>query len=167
MENTPDRYIERLLEISNKKYKLLQEMRALTREQAQNLNEDGVETLQRCVDEKQKRIDAINKGDEEFDVYYQRFKQKLNIKELGELKKSGAAGSLDTKSLKDLQELIQSITEIVKEIFDIEKRNNEKANELLGVFANEVKKISQSKKIDSAYRFGSYKSPSYYIDKKK
>jgi len=86
---------------------------------------------------------------------------------LGELKKSDVGGSLSSKSVKDLQELIQNITEIVKEIYDIEKRNNEKAKELLGVIAGEIKKNNQRKKINSAYRFRSYENPSYYIDKKK
>src|SRR5690349_20906575 len=122
MDNSPDRYIERLTEISNKKYRLLQDMLALTREQSQNLNEDGVEALQKCVSEKQLKIDEINKVDEEFEVYYLRFKQKFDIKGLDELKKSGIGGSLNVENIRNLQELIQNITDIVREIYEIEKR---------------------------------------------
>lgn len=157
-----DKYIDRLLEISTKKYKLLQDMLALTRAQARSINEDGVEDLQKLIDEKQARIDEINKLDEEFGVYFQRMKQQMKVKSLDELDMTGTTGA------KELQLCIGEIMNTMEEISRLEKENGDNAKKLLDSFSEEIRKLNQGKKMNTAYKpGGSMIPPSYFIDSKK
>lgn len=159
--NLPEKYIDRLLETSNKKYKLLQDMLVLTKAQSMTITEEGLEGLERVVDEKQAKIEDINKIDEEFNVYFQRLKHVLKIKSLDELQDP------QTKGVKELKQVIGQIMGLLNEIYEIENQNNIKAKKLLDNFANEINKTNQGKKINSTYRADPIRQPSYFIDKKK
>ena len=161
MDYSPERYVERLLELSNKKYLLLKEMLLLTQNQSETINEDGVDALVRLIDEKQQYINGIDKLDEEFNFYFKRLKQVLKVESLDELRMSGIKGT------KELQQVVGKILEIINDISTLDTRNNSEAKKLLGNFENEIKKINQGKKVNTAYTYGFKHSPSYYIDKKK
>lgn len=161
MELTPDKYAERLTETSGKKLELLQQMLVLTRRQSEIINEDGIDTLEKIVEGKQKLIDEINKLDEAFDVYFSRLKSALKVKSLDEIR------GTQLKGVKQLQDTIGQITDLIKEISGIEKINNIKAKSLLQSLGNEIKKVNQGKKMNSAYRPVPTQVPSYFIDKKK
>lgn len=161
MDNSPEKYVSRLAECSDKKLKLLQDMLELTKAQAEVIDEDGLDMLQKLVSEKQIRIEEINRIDEEFEVYFQRLKQVLKVKNLDELKSS------EIKGVKELQEAIGQVVKLISEISTLEKQNSEKANGLLSDIGNEIKKLSQGRRINSAYTSGPMQSPSYFIDKKK
>lgn len=162
MDTSPEKYVERLIEISNRKYKLLQDMLALTGEQANAINESSIEGLEKLVDSKQAKINEIDKIDEEFNVYFQRLKQQLKIKSLDELSEPAIKGA------RELQGTVKRLVALMNEIFALEKQNNQKAKGLLDSLANEVKKLSQTKKVNLAYNHAGPKIlPSYFIDKKK
>lgn len=162
MDGTPERYIERLTEISNKKYKSLQDMFLLTMAQSEAINEDGLEGLQKLLDDKQSKIEEINKADEDFNVYYTRLKQTMGINSLAEINTPGIKG------VKELQQLIGQIMDLLKEISEIEKQNSDKAKNLLNGLGSKIKEISQGKKVSSAYNSSPAAiPPSYFIDKKK
>ena len=121
---TREEYMERLTEISYRKYRLLREMLDLTEAQSRSINENGLEELEKLVQEKQVRIDAI-------------------------------------------KESTGRIVELIQRISAIEKDNHEKARALLNVFGEELRRINQGKKANSAYMPEPPVPPSYFIDKKK
>jgi len=161
MDNTPDKYVERLLELSKKKHEFLLQMLALTRRQTESMFEDGIEDLQKLIDEKQIRINEIDKIDENFNVYFQRLKQVVNVKDLDELKDSKIVG------IKELKEIVSKVMQLINIIIEIEKQNSNKSKELLSHLGNEIKKLNQNKKMASAYMPEPGKPPSYFLDKKK
>ncbi|MCR4435050.1 MAG: flagellar protein FlgN [Clostridiales bacterium] len=157
----PDEYIQRLQEASMKKYKLLQEMLLLTQEQSENITEDSINNLEGLISRKQEKIDEINRLDHEFNEYFQRFKQGLGVERLDQVENRGIKG------VKELQDQVQQIVELIREISRIETENSNKAKKLLKHFGEEIGKISQGKKVLSAYRPAPVQMPSYFIDKKK
>ncbi len=161
MDNSPDKYVEKMIKVTNNKYKLLQEVLAMTEEQFRSINEEGLEALEKLVAQKQIKIDDINKLDDEFNVYFHRLKFELKIKSLDELQGS------DIRGAGDLKESVGKVIGILGEIFEVEKKNNDKAKMLLSEIGSEIKKLNVGKKINSVYRPGPVQAFSYFIDKKK
>ena len=98
MDTSPEKYVKRLSELIDKKSGLLREIQSLTLEQSGVISEEGMDGLQGLIDAKQARIDAINKLDEEFQVYFVRLKSTLKIESLSQLDASGIAGAEDLKT---------------------------------------------------------------------
>jgi len=161
MDMTPEKYIARLTEILQKKLLILQDILMLTEAQTGTINEDGIEDLRKLIDEKQVKIDSVNKLDEEFAVYFQRLKSSLKITRLDELDASGIKGA------GRLKEATAEILCMIGRISEVEKQNNIKSKELLDRLGGEVKKINLGKRANSAYAHGPINIPSYFIDKKK
>lgn len=157
----PEEYISRLTEVSNKKLVLLKDLLSLTQAQSGTINENQILELQELVDKKKAGIEKIDKLDEEFRVYFQRLKQTLQVKSLDEIDGKKISG------VKELQEVIGNIMKLLKGITVIDSENSEKANDLLNSLSGEMKKISQTKKLGSAYTMPVSAPPSYFIDKKK
>ncbi|MCX7748490.1 MAG: flagellar protein FlgN [Clostridia bacterium] len=161
MENTPQKYIDRLREISGKKRLLLKDMVEITKKQSTAVHEDGIEELEKLVNQKQEIINSINETDDQFNVYFQRLKSELKVKSLDEIKKPGLNG------VKELQEIIDSIMKMINEISTMEKQNSTKVKSLLDEFSEKIKKVSEGKKINSAYKPVVKQTASYFIDQKK
>ena len=161
MNNSPDIYIDRMIEISKKKYKLLQDVYRLTERQAETITEDGMDNLQEIINQKQVNIDEIDKVDDEFNVYYQRLKIQLKVESLSELKDPSIKG------IKELQECIAAIVSIVTDICSMEKNIKKNSKELMQSFAKEINVINRGKTVSHAYGQGANQSPSFYLDKKK
>lgn len=162
MNNTPEGYIQRLTEISEKKINYLKDMVSLTKAQTESISEEGMDGLRKLINEKQTKIDEIDSADEEFNACFAAFKQKLGVKSLEE------AGALGIKGVKELQELICRIMDLLTEISEIEKQNKEKANSLLDNLGAKIREIREGRRVSSAYSpVASLSPPSYFIDKKK
>lgn len=163
MENQQiEKYIEKLVEISREKQKKLEDILFLTRAQSKAIEEDGIENLGKLLDDKQKKINEINKSDEEFYMYYEKIKEKYSVESLENLEIS------DIKDVKELQEVIGSIKKILQEISGLEKENNEKVKEILEDLSGKIKKINQGKKASNVYSPDSgTNAVSFFIDKKK
>lgn len=130
--------------------------------QTEAINIEGMDGLKKLISDKQVKIDEINKIDEEFGVYFARLKQKLGINKLEEIKSS------DLKGAKELQQTIGQIMELLKEINELEKHNNEKAKGFLNDLGAKIRQIKEGKKLSNAYSPGTgLRQPSYFIDKKK
>ena len=161
MNTSPEKYIERLIDILKKKHVLLRAILSLTQAQSSEIKEDSIGELQKLIDEKQHVIDDINILDEEFNVYFTRLKTTLKINSLDELNAAGI------ESAKHLKEITAGIINLVSEISEIEKTNNDKSKELLGKLGGEIKKINQGKKVNTTYASKPGSTPAYFIDKKK
>jgi hypothetical protein len=166
MEMSPEKYIERLNELLRKKKQLLLEISALTQSQTGAISDDGLDRLNQLIEEKQKRIDSIDKLDEEFEVYFQRFKSSTGIAKLDQSDISTLGGAV-ADGAKQLQKLTAEILEIIRAVSEYEKVNSQKSKDLLESFGNEIRKINQGKKANNAYKPASYSAPSYFLDKKK
>lgn len=162
MENQLEKYFERLTEISREKRKKLEDILSITKAQSEEIEKDGIESLQKLLDDKQKKIEEIDKNDEDFDVYYKRIKQKYKIGSLENLNVS------NVKEAKELQEVTGEIKKILEEICELEKQNSEKVKEALSSLSGEIRKINQGKKVSNVYSSDSAKNTaSYFIDQKK
>jgi hypothetical protein len=166
MVTTPEKYMERLVEILQKKKDILLNILDLTRKQTEEITEDGLDALNKLIDGKQKKIDEIDKLDEEFGVYFQRLKSTLGISRLDQLEASklDAAAAEKAKSLKSLT---AEILDVIKSINKLEEINSRKSQELLGEFSKQIRSINQGKKANNAYKPTPYSAPSYFVDKKK
>lgn len=159
---TPEEYIQRLTENSEKKLKLLKELLLLTQNQTNAIQNENVENLNKLIDAKQSRLDEIDKIDEEFNVYFLRLKQFLKIKTLDEIKDQSIKG------VKELQMVVSNVINIIKEISDLDGQNQTKANDVLKNWKNEIQLMNLGKKTDRAYNPPPVgQPPSYFIDKKK
>lgn len=162
INNTPDKYIQRMQEVTDKKYILLQDMVLLTQEQSNTITEEGLYELEKLVSCKQLKIDEIDKLDEEFNVYFQRLKHELKVNSLEEAQTSGIIG------VKELQEAVKDVKDLIVEIMNLEKANSEKTKNLLDLLGDEIKKVSVGKAANSAYKIGqNTRQPSYFMDQKK
>lgn len=161
MDITPEKYIERLIDLLKKKHVLLRSILSLTQAQVSQINEESIDKLQKLIDEKQHVIDDINSLDDEFNVYFTRLKSTLKINSLDELNAEELEGA------KVLKEVTAGIISLIKEISELEKTNNEKSKELLGTLSGEIKKLNQGKKVNTGYVSKPFNSASYFIDKKK
>lgn len=161
MNMTPDKYVDRLIEILQKKKVFLQGMLVLTEAQSGTISEDGLDRLQKLIEEKQLKIDAIDKLDGEFNVFFQRLKTSIKIKSLEELDITGIPAA------KQLKSITGEVMEIISQIGELERQNSEKSKKLLNFLGSEIKKINQGKKVNNAYAPPPTGIPSYFIDKKK
>ena len=127
----------------------------------QILNED-LEYIFKSLNDKQKKIEEINKKDEDFDACYKKIKQKYGIENLEDL------NTLNMKEARKLQEVVDEIRKILREIYELEKKNGEKVKEILSNLSGEIKKINQGKKVSNVYGSDFESSASsYFIDQKK
>ncbi len=161
MDNSPEKYVNRMLEATNNKYRLLDEILIMTKEQALHMNEEGIGALEKIMADKQLKIDEINKLDDQFNVYFQRMKIELKVKSLDEIQSLPVEGALE------LKESVKKVMGLLKEISEVEKKNNEGVKKLLSGISSEIKKLNVGKKVSVAYNPSNAQTSSYYIDKKK
>ncbi|MGE5613321.1 MAG: flagellar protein FlgN [Bacillota bacterium] len=150
-----------MIEILERKKMLLGEMMTLTEAQASAINADTLDRLQELVEEKQRRIDEIDKLDEEFEIYLDRLKKAYGIKRLDD---PDAPAFPQAEKLK---EVTGEILSLVSRISEAEKANNVKCRELLEQLGSQIKKINQGKKINNAYNTPPPGVSSFFVDKKR
>ena len=157
-----DQYIQKLLELSEKKLNGLRQILKLTEEQSNVITEDNVDALQNIIDLKQQQMDIIDELDQAFEVYYSRVKSVLGVKSLEEIRMSELNGAAE------LKQIITTIYDIIKHIQSLEGVNNKKVRDILNRLSGEIRQIKQGQVVNNGYNIGS-KLPqqSYYFDKKK
>ncbi|MDQ2085088.1 flagellar export chaperone FlgN [Herbivorax sp. ANBcel31] len=162
MDNQLKKYLRRLTEISKEKQRKVKDILYLTKAQAELIEKEGVEGLEKLLDDKQKKIEEINKNDEDFRACYKKIKQEFKIESLDNLETS------NVKEAEELQKLTGEIKGILQEIGEVEKQNSEKIKDILGGLGGKIKKINQGRKANNVYSQGSDKrASSYFIDQKK
>lgn len=166
MNIAPEKYIERLNELLLKKKALLNEILVLTQTQTGVITEEGLDSLNELINKKQLKIDSIDKLNEEFEIYYTRFKATLGISSLEQLDTAGLSEAASAGA-RQLKALTAEIMNVILRISDIEKVNSKKSNDLREQLGNEIKRINQGKKVNNAYNPVPFNTPSYFMDKKK
>jgi len=161
MNISADKYFDRMNEILEKKKALLRDMLSLTEAQTSAITADSLDALQGLVEKKQQKIDAINRLDEDFGVYFERLKTLLKIRKFEDIDLSAFPAA------RKLKEITSEILELIGCISKIEKQNNEKSKKLLDTIGSKIKQLNQGKKINNAYNPAPQSTSSFFLDKKK
>lgn len=154
-------YIQRLYELSLKKLSLLQELLLYTRSQKEIILAGRFEEMDSLIAEKQRRMDAIDKLDEQFVVYSSRLKGMLSISSLEDLPKFKIAGTSELKAC------VAKIHEVLTEIKTLEDENASQVRKELKETKEKINHSNAFKRVNGAYNPVSSDIPSYYFDKKK
>ena len=162
MNNISIDFLQRLIEVSKKKYVLLKDIHKLTQVQTEVISGSDIEKLEELIKGKQGSIDSISKLDEEFGIYFKRLKQTLGVESLDEIK------DIEIQGVKELRTVIGDIMTLLREISELEVNNNKSAKRLLEDIGDNIKKINAGHKANSIYNTAyNVETPSYFIDKKK
>ncbi len=159
---TPEQYIQKLIEASEKKLIALRIILDLTKEQASIINEDSVEEIERLISLKQVQIDSIDELDSAFEVYYSRLKSVLGVESIEDIK------VIQIKGAAELKQIVTTIFSTTKQIQSLEIDNKNRVQEILSKLGNDIKRVRQSKIANNGYNVaGNLPTPSYFFDTKK
>ncbi len=158
---TADQYVQKLLELSQKKLEGLRHILRYTEEQSDVITEDKIEELEKIIDLKQQEMNSIDELDEAFEVYYTRLKSMLGVQSIEEIKMSELAGAAE------LRQIVTSIYEMTKQIQNLEIRNNKKLRESLNQLSAEIRQVKQGQMINNGYNMGGKMPQQSYFDQKK
>lgn len=153
--------LENLISSLKKKNSLLLEMLAITKAEANSIEKDDTDSLNKLLTQKNSIIQSIDILDEAFNNEYNALKKELKVGSLEQ------ASELPRDLLAELKKETKGIFELIKEISDIHEANKQKAKEIKNDLATEIKKINNSMQATNAYRGNSQFQGSYFIDKKK
>lgn len=162
-------YVGRLVEVSTKKYALLEQMLQSYLLQEEDLKADSAESKTEdvnmqevLVDKRQILMESIDKLDEEFHVYSERLKNTLGIQSLDELSRFNVEGR------KELKDITLRITRMLEELMDRHNKTKQHLSEKVQRAGEKNILIGKTKQASQAYQPGpSMQSPSVYFDKKK
>jgi hypothetical protein len=159
---TPEQYIQKLIELSEKKLDALREILNLTKEQSIVITEDSAEEIERLIDSKQLQIDSIDELDKSFEVYYSRLKSVLGVQSIEEI------AVIQLQGAAELKQIVTTIFNTTRQIQSLEVENKNKVQAIVNKLGNDIKRIRQSKVANNGYNVGSkMPQPSYFFDKKK
>ena len=162
-------YIGRLIEVSKKKFALLEQMLQSYLLQEEDLNADhsqddaqAANRQQELVDRRQALMDAVDKLDEEFHVYTERLKHTLGIETLDELSRFSVEGR------QELKEVVGRISGLLEELSDRHHKTSQHLEEKVRSAGEKNILIGRTKHASQAYQPGkTQQSSSVYFDRKK
>jgi IMP dehydrogenase/GMP reductase len=151
--------IDKLIDITREKNKLLKDMLILTEKQKEQIDKDSYEGINRSLDEKDRIMKEIDKLDKSFLEIFTEIKREKAIKDISQL---------DPKlypNLKELKKAVEEVTSTLSAISLIDKENTKAMREKLESTKKELTKIKAGKK---AYKGYNYRfAESMLIDEKK
>ena len=158
----PEQYIQKLIDVSDKKLNIIREILNLTRMQSAIISENSADKLNKLIDLKQQQIDLIGELDEAFEVYYGRLKSVLGVQSIEEINMVQFNGAAE------LKQIIADITNATRQIQVLEIENKNQVQAVLDNLASEIRKVKRHKMANNGYNVAAkLDKPSYFIDKKK
>lgn len=154
-------YIQRLNELSTKKLALLDELLLFSRSQKEALEAENYDDMDALINEKQLRMDGIDKIDEQFLIYASRLKSVLSLSSFEELPRYNLPGS------SDLKELVIRIHERLGQLKELEDGNIAKVKSEMKESQEKINHSNSFKRVTGAYYPVQNDIPAYYFDKKK
>jgi hypothetical protein len=154
-------YIQRLNELSVKKLALIEEIRVFTLSQNKTIKEGKYEELDTLLEERQNRMDAVDKLDEQFLIFSSKLKSILSLDSLEDLPRHHLSG---TSTLKDI---VARINERIAEIKRMEDENSALVRNELKETKAKIDHANAFKRVSGAYYPPKTETRSYYFDKKK
>ncbi len=153
---------DRMTELLDRKKQLLGDILDLTEAQTDVIAAGTLDKLKLLIDEKQLKINEIDKLDADFTIYFESLKLAFGINKLSELDVYA-----DPRA-KRLKQLTTEVVDLVGRISEVEKINSEKSKKLLNELGSQIKLVNHGKKINNAYsKPPADTSSSYFLDKKK
>lgn len=162
MVKNPDKHVQSMQNLCEKKYTLLKDILELTKKQTQLVSKQDFEELNKIIDIKQERIDEINRLDEDFSHELQELKAAFGVERLDDLDKARAEGM---KGLKELKSTIKDIMDLTGQIGAIEGENNKMVSAAFKEMSEKLKKINTAREVRKAYSKQQDMDPVYF-DKK-
>lgn len=157
----PKEYVMKLKDISQRKLTLLNEILLFARSQNEVIKGKRFEEMELLIKEKQQRIDAVDKLDEQFAEYSSRLKEMLSVKSLEELPRFGFPGT------KELKEVIENIFQKLNDIKVTDDENISLVKEEMTDIRKRLNSTSNNKRIQGAYNSSVNSITSHYFDEKK
>ncbi|NMB96659.1 MAG: flagellar protein FlgN [Clostridiaceae bacterium] len=146
--------IKMLNDLLKVKYSLLERMLDITKLQSEAIDREDLAALNKLIEEKQNKIDDIDRIDEKFNMGFSRSKKQLN--------------TLDTLETRELKQNTERILSIINDIIKFEKENNEKMHSSMDSYKVQMNNINVGKKAISIYNKPYTPSnSSIFIDRKK
>ncbi len=155
--------VARLVEVSTRKYKLLEQMLQTYLEQNEALSsEEGALEQEMFLEKRQQLMDAVDKLDEQFHVYAERLKTTLGITSLEEL------AGFQIPGREELKTLVGRITTLLEELSDRHHKTSLRMQDMQQATSLQIKQLQKSRQVNQAYQPGNPAAPtSVYFDKKK
>lgn len=155
-----EKVIGELIELSSQKLYSLREILEVTENQRSCIAEDRIEELNELFEKKQSYIDDINKLDEDFNKAFDDLKKTLNLNTIAELQ------AVRLPNIKELQDTIADIIEIMGEIQKLEFENEERLNAQMKEVKEQLKRINHGNQAIKGYT-AQTKPDAFFIDRKK
>lgn len=156
-----EEYIQRLTDISSKKMALLDEILLFTKSQNEVIKGQRFDEMDQLLKERQKRMDAVDKLDEQFVVYSTRLKEVLSLNSFEELPKHNLPGTAE------LKRVVDSISQSIKKTKEIDDENTALIKDEMKVTQGQIKNANNHKRVTGAYYPNQNSGQSYFFDKKK
>lgn len=157
----PKEYVSRLRDISLKKLSLLSEILLFVRSQNEVIKAERLEEMDMLIKEKQQRMDAVDKLDEQFAVYSSRLKDVLSISSFEELPKFNLSGTQELKAvIENIHQKLQDIKQIDDENISLIKAEMKDTKEKINI-------ANTHKRVTGAYYPTQTGGTSYFFDTKK
>lgn len=153
-------YMQRIIEISSKKLVLFDEILLFARSQNEVIKGKRYEEMDPLLKERKKRMDAVDKLDEQFVVYSSRLKDTIGITTLEELPQVNVPGTSELKSL------VEKIGQKLVQIKELDDENSAGIKTEMKDTRENINNTSAHKRATGAY-YPMGNTTSYYFDKKK
>ncbi len=153
-----------MINISKTKKDYLNEMLLITKEQQRVIEQNEMDQLNKLIDEKQSRIDAINSIDEQFQDNFSKLKKEFNINDIGDL-----IGTVCDEEMRELKKEISEIMAVIEDIKKVEKENSLKLSGQKKEIAQKLQEIKRNRLAANKYfntKFSVPPNPAFF-DKKK
>lgn len=151
--------IDKLVDITKEKNKLLQDMLSLTKKQKEAIEKEAYKDLGGILNIKDMLIEQINQLDRDFLVIFSEIKEEHNVNSIDQMDINLYP------NLKDLKEAVKEVTSTLSALSLLDEENNRAIRKQLEETKKELTKIKSGQK---AYKGYNYKlSESMLIDKKK
>jgi len=163
--------IKNLSSLADDKIKHLKDILSITYKQKEVIEKQDIDMLTEYVAEKQKHIDIIDSLDQKFEVIYQNIRDELGYSEYSNEQSQQLIrfdeGNYTGNLYKELRGKIQEAQDIMKNIFELEKENNKKANQIMENLKEKIRAINVGQKSYKAYKNTAPLTDGIYIDKKR
>jgi methyl-accepting chemotaxis protein len=157
----PKEYVRRLKDISLIKLSLLNEILLFVRSQNEVIKGQRFEEMDLLIKEKQKRMDAVDKLDEQFAAYSSKLKEILSIDSFEELPGYNLPGT------QELRDVIESIHQKLQDIKEVDDENISLVKTEMKDIREQINNTSNNKRVQGAYYPSRNSVTSYYFDEKK
>lgn len=152
-------YIKKMIELIDRKKKMLERLLQLSKEQGNFIKDENMDAINNVLVEKQKTIDEIDIIDKEFLYVYEKVKEGEDIDSLDmiDIEKYG--------NLKTLKQKVNDINSILDEISKLDHDNLVNMESSIKKIKSDLKQVKEAKRAYKGYNYESVES--ILIDEKK